>query len=187
MAIASQAWASGNNAEGYFAIDAGMFGTNLAQRFGAPAGYGSEVSSLTGFLRFRKGFSLGKRFYFEPSLALALPWRTNVDGSTMIFPIQFDLDVSVPIFSFLAIRLGPGIYSQLVYGSGGVVQLNNGDSFANFAAPSGLSMSFTFTTEIGLEILLFHHVSLNFDAYVLAIASQARRTYQGAISLGVKL
>lgn len=154
---------------------------------GASAQYDGEVSSLSGFVRVRPAISLGKRFFFEPSLGFVVPWRTNVDGSTKVFPVQIDLDLSVPVLSFLALRLGPGIYSQIIYGSGGVVSLNNGDSVSNFYAPDGTSLSFTFTTQVGIELLLSQVVSINFDLYALDFMSQSRRTFQGSATLGIKL
>ncbi len=176
-----------NGAHGYFAIDAGVFANNISQRLSAPSAYKSEVASISGFLRFRPGISLGKRFYFEPSLGFVLPWRTNVDGSTMIFPMQLSLDLSVPLLSFLSLRLGPGMYSELFYGSGGTVRLNNGSSYSDFGAPSGMNLSFTGTVNVALEVLLSHHFSLNLDAYILDIMSRTRRTYHASASLGVKL
>ena len=181
------AWGAPGEAKNYWALDAGAYANNIEQRLSAPSGYASLVGSLTGFVRLRRGLRLGRHLYFEPSLGLVAPWRGNVDGSTFIFPIHLDLDLNVPLLSFLSVRVGPGIYSQLFFGTGGVVTLNNGGGTSNFAAPSGMSPSFNLTTDLGLEFFLSHRFSINVDAYVLSIASSKRRTVHASLSLGVRL
>lgn len=172
-----------------YVLDFGGYVDNIEQRFKAPAGYASEVSNLSGFTRIRYGIALGKDWYLEPQLTLLLPWRTSADGSTRTFVTHFDLDLSVPLFSFLSFRAGSGIYNTLVWGSGASVQLNNGSatSTSTFYAPDAILVSFALSAHAGLQFNLSDHWFFNIDAYGLQIMSAARRSIHGAVSIGFSL
>lgn len=171
----------------FWALDLGAHATNLEQRFSAPSGYSGKVGSLVGFLRLRRGYSLGKNFYFEPSYAVLLPWRTSADGTTKTFTSQLDLDLGVPLFKFLKFRVGPGLQWLFILPSGQSVDLDNGTSTSTFFTPSKVANSFVATVQSGFEIRFSRKISLNLDVFFLDIASRDRRHYNAAASLGVTL
>lgn len=176
-----------SNAKRYFALDAGVHMTNLLDRFSVSSSWAGEVSSLKGFARGRLGLHVGKNWYFEPSLGLVLPWRASADGSTKVFPFQIDLPLHIPIFKFLSLRAGPGIYSTATVGNGGTVTLNNGNSTTDFPIASGLRFSFNFTANVGLFIHVSKKLSLGLEAYTLAVLSSTRRQVHASATLGLTL
>jgi len=95
--------------------------------------------------------------------------------------------VKLPVFSFLNVRSGPGLQTQLMTSNGETIQLNNGTSTSNFFMPSGSSTSYQFTVQMGIEIRLHKRVSINLDAIILAIADSTRRDVNGALTLGYTL
>lgn len=170
-------------------LDLGAYGSNLFQRFSAPDGLASEVSSLSGFVRLRQGIGLGKDFFLEPAVGLLLPWRTGADGNVKVFTAHFDLPLLVPLFSFLAFRAGPGLQWTAFLSTPQEVSLNNGSAtnLSTFHMPGRFRSLLAFIAEAGFIIRFSPKVALNLDAYVPNIASQDRRRLHGAITLGVTL
>lgn len=172
-----------------FILDLGGYVDNIEQRLSAPAGYATEVSNISGFARIRYDISLGSRWYLEPQFAVMLPWRTSVDGGTKTFVTHFDLDLSIPLFSFLSFRTGTGVYNTLVWGTGNGVELNNGSptNTDTFYAPDAILVSFSLLAHAGLQFNLSDNWFFNLDAYGLQIMSASRRSIHGAASIGLAL
>lgn len=173
----------GNN---YVALDVGAYGSNLTDKYSnaTPGAYRSKVGSIAGLARLRRGWHLGKRFFFEPTFGLVIPWRSGVDGTARVFTGQFDLGFEIPLLKFLGFRLGPGIYILATQGTGEEVPLNNGTTVSTFYSADGVSFGFQFSTMTGLAIHFSRRVHLNLDAYVLALGSRERRSYNAAVTLG---
>ncbi|MBI4404464.1 MAG: hypothetical protein HY537_09900 [Deltaproteobacteria bacterium] len=171
----------------FFALDAGIYLPSLEQRFSAPTGYKNSTGPLSGFLRLRRGFHLGKQYFLEPSLGVLLPWRTSYDGSSKTFTTQFDLDLTLPVFVFLRARTGPGLQWQLFVPSGETVRLNNGTDYSYFFTPAKAVSTWVLTWLVGFEVRFSSSFSLNLDAIVLDLASRQRRNYEGVVSVGVVL
>ena len=187
-AIALAAWFcfGAHGAEKFFALDAGAYVDNLAQRLSAPDGYTGDVSTLSGFFRARRGFPLSARWTFEPSLGALFPWRSGRDGFAKTFTFQLDLPLGFDLLRFLKVRGGPGMSYLLIGTQGEAINLNNGNGFSTFYLPGGLSHVFLFTLSLGFEIKLFRLVSLNLDGWVSDVASRARRRFQLAATLGFR-
>jgi hypothetical protein len=176
--------ASKNN---FWSLDLGFYGSNLKERFAAPDAYRSLVSNFYGTVGIRRGLHLGKRFYFEPSLSLFLPWRKGNDGTVMIFPAQLSFDFRIPIWRFLSGRVGPGIYGETYLSKGGEVTLNNGTSTSIFYMPNRPSFLYLFTVQGGLEAQLSKRLSLGVEVFVHDLASRLRRRFDATITVGIRL
>jgi hypothetical protein len=170
-----------------YSLDVGLYAGNLTQWISAPSGLGGEVLSLGGFLRFRPGFHLAKRWRLEPSLGIVIPWRRGADGSTEVFTFQWDLDLAFAMTRMLRLRVGPGISSQLLISSGGPVQLNNGTSTSTFYTPSQILLTALVSIQTGLEFQFASRWSTNFDLIFVDLLSSSRRTINGLVTLGVRL
>lgn len=168
-------------------VDFGVYGTNLKERFTAPSGMASELSSLTGFARLRPALHVGKNYYFEPSFGTALPWRSGADGTTKAFTSHFELKLSKEWYQKFRIRVGPGLYWGYYLSNGDTVSLGNGASTSNFYTASGSTHVFLVTADLGLSFRVFKRLNLNFDFFVLQPYSQARRRFNAAITLGLRL
>jgi hypothetical protein len=171
----------------YSRLDLGAFMSNIDRRLTAPKGYASEVSSVLGFLRFRRGLRLGRGSFFEPSAALVLPWRSDADGGVLIFPIILDANFMLPLSRGIHVRAGFGVYSEAFVGTGSNIYLNNGTGYSTFYSASGLSFSFNLKPELGIEVTLSRRLSLNLDVFSLAVFNGLRRSIQGSASLGITL
>jgi hypothetical protein len=174
-------------ADRYWGLDAGVYIDNITQRLSAPAGYASQVSSISGFLRARRGFGLGGRFTFEPAIGARFPWISSADGTALTFTFQFDLDLKYDLFPFLSVRAGPGVLYLLTASSASTVNLSNGTGTSAFYMPGGVEGVFLLTAASGLEVKLFRGISLNLDVWIPDIGSGSRRRLEGAISLGLRL
>jgi hypothetical protein len=187
LALAALAWASPAMADRYWALDVGAYVDNVTQRLSAPAGYASQVSSISGFFRARRGFNLGGPFTFEPGIGTRIPWRSSADGTALTFTFQLDLDLRYDLFSFLSLRAGPGLEVLTTAASAKTVSLSNGTSTSQFYVPGGVSGIFLATISAGLELKLFRGISLNLDIWLPDIGSSSRRRLEGAASLGLRL
>jgi len=171
---------------GAFAIDAGVYATHLEDRFYVANENRSKVSHFTGMLRLRPMISLGKNWYFEPALGILLPWHASVDGSAKVFTSHFDLGLTVPIFSFLALRVGPGVQWTGILSKGEVIEQNNGNGTSDFYMPGRFSSGYLFTVQ-GALVIKVKRISVSFEAYVSNVVNRLRRTIDGAVMLGVTL
>jgi hypothetical protein len=160
---------------------------NIDQRFSAPSGYASLDSSVYGVIHLRKGYHLGSSFYFEPSLALALPWRTDADSGSLIFPVDLALNLVVPLFRFLNFHIGPGLYTLIYIGAGSPVTENNGTSTSTFYAASGVTLGFNIKPQTGFEWMFTKSISLYLDLFLINPMEAARRTLNGSLSLGIRI
>lgn len=173
---------------GALAIDAGVYATHLEDRFYVPDEFRPKVSHVTGMLRLRPMFSLGKGFFFEPALGILLPWHSGADGNVKVFTSHFDLGLGIPIFSFLGLRLGPGLQWTGIVSSGAAIELNNGSatSTSTFYTPGKFASTYLLTVQ-GALVIKIKRVSINFECYVTDVASRLRRAIDGAVMLGVQL
>jgi hypothetical protein len=154
-------------------LDIGAYTSNL-----------QSTTSSAGFLRLRHGFPVGKKLFFEPSFGAVLPWQSGVDGFEKIFTFHLNLDVAVPLFSFLRWRVGPGLMFLFYVQSGESVQLNNATTTSTYYVPGGVTIGFLGTIQTGLDIAFSRRISLSLDIFTLDIASDARRRFNGALTLG---
>lgn len=170
-------------------LELGAYADGLRERFTVTSVSQSEVSSIFGMARLRKGFSFAKSWSVEPAFMLLAPWRSSYDGGTMTFFSQLDLDLSWSIFSWLAIRVGPSLFIRLVWGRGGSVDLNNGPppNTSTFYHPEAILLGFSFLAHAGLNFHFAKNWSLLLDAYVLNAMSTDRRDYHAAASIGWNL
>jgi hypothetical protein len=171
----------------FTALDAGFYAQNLYDRVTVAEADKSLVSHFAALLRVRRGFHLGKSFFFEPALSTVLPWYSGVDGSVKTFTFHTDLVFLVPIFSFLRLRAGPGIEWAVTVSSAQAIELNNGTGTSTFYTPGGIRAALTATVRGGLEIKFSRRFSLGADLFVQSAASDARRTIQAAATFGVYL
>lgn len=172
---------------GGVAVDLGAYGTNLEQRFSVAKEYQSQVSAISAFFRIRPRLHLGKGIFFEPALGFLVPWRSGADGNTKTFTGHLDLAVHFPLFSFLGIRLGPGLQSVATVSSGEAVTLNNGTSTSTFYTPGRFSNSLLLTVQGGLVINFSQRICLMLETYVPEVANRARRRFHGVATLGYTL
>lgn len=172
-----------------FGVEVGAIADHLNQRLSAPAGYGSQIASIAGLVRARPSLRLGKHFLFEPSVALALPWRAGTDGSSKLFTFLIDTDLAIPILSFLQFRVGTGIFGGYFYSSATEVDLNNGSNTTTsaFYSPESSSWLFELTVQAGISLRLSGRLSLNLDALATSVASSTRRSIHGTATLGLRL
>jgi hypothetical protein len=170
----------------FTSIDLGAYSANTQSYFSRPADSGQETS-VSGFLRVRHGFSLGKRFTFEPSFGALLPWKSGVDGFSKLFTFHLGLDFGVPVFSFLKWRLGPGIQFLVFAQGGSEVPLNNGTGTSTFYVPGTWRVGFLGIVETGIEAALTKNISLGLDIFIVDIASSARRRVNSALTVGIVL
>ena len=175
--------AYGPRDRGYWALDGGAYLENVAARIRSSK---TDVSSLTGYLRLRKGFYLSKKIFLEPSLGLRLPWRTNPDGGASIFTLQFDLDLLYRLFSFLQVKAGPGIQSLLFIGGGGAVVLNNGTGTSTFYNPRGAAVTVDLTVQAGLVFDLSRRVNFCLETIVSNLFNSQQRIFNAVGTVGVK-
>lgn len=168
-------------------FEAGAYAYNLKARINAPAGFASKVSSVSGFLRFHPGFSLGKGWHFEPSFGTMFPLRNGIDGSSSTFDSHLGLQLGIPLFSFLRFRIGPGIQWVWLLSKEQTVTLDNGNGESDFYTPSRSTHVFLFTAMGGFSIRLHQRWSIFLDVYVPEVLSKTRREYHASATLGFKL
>lgn len=188
LATSPRLFASGS-AKGFYGIDAGVYCTNAHQRLTLSSSLATEASSLLGYLRLKSGISLGKEFFIEPSLLFTLPWRKGADGSAKVFYGHFALDLAVPLFSFLAVRLGPGIHSTFLLSSDEDVSLQNGSSssFSTFHVPGAALFTMSFAFQAALQIKFSRSISMHLDVYAMNPLNSSRRNFDAAAGLGILL
>lgn len=179
--------AAASKGANYFALDAGLFSNNVVGKAQALEEDQTQVSHYSFYARLRRGFHLGKNFFFEPALGTLVPWYTGVDGNTKQFTFHTDVPFSIPIFSFLKLRMGPGLEWQWIVTKAETISLNNGTSTSDFYIPGGNRLIILMTVQAGLEIRFSQHICLNGDVTVLSVASKERRSYQVSLGLGVYL
>lgn len=170
-----------------FSLDLGLFGDNLQQRLSAPAGYTTQVSSLSGWVRARPVFFLTRSITWEPSAAILVPWRSGNDGFAKTVTSFFAFDFGIPLVSWVRLRAGTALQWVLIWGQGNAVDLNNGTGTTTFYTPAGTSNGFSLLAEAGLEFKLAMNVSLGVEIWVSQIANASRRRFMGAAYLGVML
>lgn len=178
------ATAAGSN---FFALDAGFFSNNVVGRANALEADQTQVSHYSIYARLRRGFHLGKNFYWEPAFDTQVPWYSGVDGSTKLFTFHTDLPFLIPVFSFLKLRAGPGVEWQLITSSASVINLGNGTATQDFYTPGGMRVALLGTVRLGMEIRFSRRICFNADVTVLSVASKTRRSYQAALGLGIYL
>lgn len=167
-------------------FDLGAIETRLQER-DVPTEYRRLVGSISGLLRLRGSLPLGKNWVWEPSLGVALPWKSGPDGATRKFTNHIDLTFSYPVFPWLRARIGPGVQWLLSFSDGGEVILNNGTSTSSFYTPGYLSQSFTLTVQAGVGIIMSSKLSLNLELYSSGILDRLRRNFDLALTLGWRL
>lgn len=166
-------------------LDGGLYVDNLRKR--SQTFEPGLTSTASGFLRLRPAFSLGKEWYFEPGVGMVIPWRTGYDGTTRVYTFHLDLDVRIPLFSFVDLRIGPGIHWVRMTSVGETVSLNNGNGYSSFYLPSGHSDAFLMTVQGGLYFPLYKSWSLSLETTVLEIADGQGRDFNFAALLGFTL
>lgn len=187
LSLSATAESKGNLGKGFFFVEAGGYVNNIKQRLDAPSGYASRLSTLKGYLRIHPGFSLGKNWYFEPSLGTMLPTRDGIDGNNSAFESQLALQVSLPLFSFMRFRAGPGIEWVLMISKLQSVPLNNGVDYSTFYTPSRSTNVFLLTATAGFTFLLHNRWMIGMDLYMPGFLSSLRRRYNASLTLGFRL
>ncbi len=169
-----------------FALDLGVYGDNLAQRFSAPEGYGNQVSVLSGLLRLRPSLPVASSVYFEPSLGFLLPWRSGADGFAKVLTSLLALDMAfgTPVFKW---RVGTAVRWSLTLSRSEAVELNNATSTSVFYLPGGGSSIFLLLVETAVEVRVASGISLGAEIWLSEVASRARRRLSGAFYVGVTL
>lgn len=168
-------------------VDLGAIGTRIQERGDVPTEYRHLVGSMSGLLRLRGSFPIGRKWVWEPSLGVALPWKSGPDGATHKFTNHIDLTFSYPVFPWLRTRIGPGIQWLLSFSDGGEVVLNNGTSTSSFYTPGYISQSFILTVQAGFGIIMTSKLSLNLELYSSGILDRLRRNFDLAVTLGWRL
>jgi len=174
---------------GALALDVGAYATHLEDRFYVPEEFRPKVSHLSGFLRLRPILSLGRRWAFEPALGLLLPWRSGADGNVKLFTAHFDLGLSFRPFSFISLRVGPGVQWIGILSSGQAVELNNGSASntSTFYTPGKFGSGFLFTVQGALAVHFSSRLSLSFELYVANASNSLRRAVDGLVAVGFVL
>ena len=168
-------------------LDLGAYADNLGQRLSAPAGYTTQVSTLTGLLRIRPKFSVSSSLAFEPSFGLLVPWRSGADGFAKVVTSFTALDFSVTFLSRCAFRFGTALQWNWSLTQAGSLELNNGSGTSTFYLPGGTSSSFQLLVEAALEFRLTPTLSLGVEAWASQVMSPTKRRFSAAAYLGVQL
>lgn len=168
-------------------LDFGAIQTHVQDRLESSSEYEKLVGTLSGYLRIRGSLPVGKKWVWEPSFGMLVPWKSGPDGSTKKFNNQVDFTFSYPFYQWLRIRLGPGIHWGLSFSDGGAVVLNNGTSTSTFYTPGYLSQNFTVTAQTGLSFILSSKLSLNLEVYGSGLLDQLRRNFDLAATLGWRI
>ncbi len=169
-----------------FVLDLGLYGDNLAQRFSTAEGYGNQVSTLSGMLRFRPSVPVASSVSFEPSLGLLVPWRNGADGFAKTLTSWLGLDFALGTAGFKW-RFGTALQWKLLMTKSQAVELNNATSTSIFYLPGGTASAFLFLVETGIEVQIAKGVSLGAEAWFSEVASRARRRIHGALYMGITL
>lgn len=169
-----------------FYLDGGAYVTQLSQRLNAASGLAGEMSTLSGFLRGRPVLSIGKNYYWEPSLGFMFPWRKGNDGSTktLISHLAFDFSKK---WSWFKLRVGPGIFWQYIMSDAESVVLDNGTSTSTFYTPERNVSIYLIILQGGITFQLSQKMDLNADIYTLQPLSGSRRRFNASLTLGFKL
>lgn len=175
------------NPSAFFTIEAGAYLSNLKERLQAPGGYASHVSSFSGVVRLHSGIHLGKGWYIEPAFGTILPTRDGADGSTSAFRSHIDLNLGIPLLSFLRFRAGPGVQWEMHLSQAQTISLDNGTGESDFYIPERTSQIFLFTVQSGFTIRFSQHWALYLDVYVPQIISKLRRRYHASATIGFTL
>lgn len=172
---------------GSFSLDVGAYGTQLDKRLHTSGAYSSKVSTLAGFFRARKALMLNSWISWDPSLGLMLPWQSGADGFAKTFFVHTAVGFGVFPMKWFHLRLGPGLLWKLTITNAESVDLNNGTSTSTFYTPGGSKSVFLLTTDVGIDFRFASSWSLGFDVWILEIASSQRRTFNGAVTVGIYL
>lgn len=167
-------------------VDFGAWVSNLSERQDAPDGFASKVSSTQGLVRYRLGIAV-KKWRFEPSLLLLLPWRSGVDGTTKIYTTHLGLNGVFSLAQFLSLRVGTGVLWDRYSVTGQTLVLNNGTGSSTFYLPERTSNTFLLTVQGGFAFHLGTRWSLLTEVMVGELMDSERRRFHGMALIGVKL
>ena len=187
LASSSISAATNQKISNFWSIDVGAYVNNIKERLSAPTDYGSRVSTLAGYLRFRRGWHIGKNYTFEPSFGTMVPYRKSADGAARTLISNIDLDIGIPLWNFLRFRTGPGIEWGMIQSTAETILLNNGGGTSSFYMPDRTTHYFLITTQAGFEIHFSRRFTLCTQLIVSNLLSSERRRYNAAVTLGIRL
>jgi hypothetical protein len=183
-AVFSSATALADRRSNRWLLDTGVYMSNVDQKL---FHLSAPVSSFAGFLRVRRSLSLRpKIWFFEPSIATVLPWRSNPDGNSRVFTAQLSFDFVRSVGTKTRLRFGTGVRSELGVSFGTAVILNNGTGSSTFYSPDSVVLVNSLTVNIGFEYALGKHNSLVIDVVVPSPFS-TRRRFHASAALGWQL
>ena len=170
-----------------WSVGVGLYGSNLEQRVTVPREYQNKVSEITGHLRVSRAFPFRTRFAFRPTLGALAPWRSGEDGSPKTFTFLGSLLFGWRAFSFLELRLGPGLQYLLMTSRAETLTLNNGTGTSPFHTPGRTSHAFLAVVQGGLAISVYRNWTFHLESVVTDLASRSRRRYHGIVAVGIPL
>lgn len=100
---------------------------------------------------------------FLPEINWVLPFKGSKKVIKNLFMIRGDLAYT---YSFLRVRGGTSIMWQNMHGTGGSVEMNNGNTTSTFYYPNENHSSLNNTLDLGLEILTQSPISLRLQSYM---------------------
>ncbi|MCM0605877.1 MAG: hypothetical protein KA715_07275 [Xanthomonadaceae bacterium] len=123
------------------------------------------------------GYSLSPWVLYTPML------RISRDGGDTTNVLALALRLKKDLSSSLSANLGVGEFIYRMYGPGGTTTLNNGNSTATFALPSGSVASTLFTVNTGFGFAFSETWRTDLDMMVVNLFS-AKRAFNAVLSVG---
>ena len=149
-----------------------------------PHPYYTTVDSLgnTSFLKPRYlltgprgSFRFSDRLTLEPSVRVALPWQSNVDGTQKTYTSLFSFDMGYFVASYFELRGGVGFQWEYTYGNGGSVTQKNGTSTSVFYTPAVSQSTWIASIDLGLSLILLGPLRVSFDTFTWDVMSRTSR------------
>jgi hypothetical protein len=118
----------------------------------SPDGKTTTLGSITYPLILKYDRKLGSEYFWSPSFSYTVLNRKGISGfETNIWHVMFPVGSNFS-YSNADWYVGPGILNRTVKGSGGNVELNNGESTSSFSVPGRAVSSRTVTLITGSSI-----------------------------------
>jgi hypothetical protein len=178
--VATALVASPSHASGYgheqkrFYFGAGALAYNMGHYANQVSGQTALEAYILPDLSLMGRFGLGSGAWsLSPQLSFTPLGHGSPDGgeSTRILRIEGRVLRSIRI---LDLQLGVGLLNAIVSGSGGTINLNNGNGMTTFGIPADSSMASLFYWEAGLGAELTSSFRLEGSFFVTGAASSSR-------------
>jgi hypothetical protein len=109
-----------------------------------------------------------------PLLSFTPIAHKSVDGGESTYVLRYEVKAVRELFWGLDAEAGVGIYDAIIRGTGGTIELGNGNSKSTFGFPSHSSSTLLFYWEAGLGHELIHSLRVDAQAFVTNLVSSGR-------------